>query len=318
MIMINMRLVQVLQRVLKKGYRYGDNYKFYCPVCNHHKHKLQICVNKNSEDYGYFHCWVCDLKGGNLFLLFNKIGVSKSSHEYLTLKQVYDKKQVKYKEQLKQEQLVLPQQYYKLYPFKSDVLTNRALSYLNSRNISQCDIIKYNIGFCKLGQYEDRIILPSYDLNGNLNYFVSRSINQNQPIKYKNPNHSKDIIFNQYMINFNDRIVLVQGVFDAIAIRYNAIPLLGKQIRPYLMSKLKQYKPKVFVCLDKDAQLQAIKLADKLSIQGIQAYIVQLEDKDPSNIGYDNMQILLEQTYKKDKKFNYQELITYKLNSLFK
>ncbi len=36
------------------------------------------------------------------------------------------------------------------------------------------DIIKYNIGFCNEGPYGGRVIIPSYDDNGKLNYFIAR------------------------------------------------------------------------------------------------------------------------------------------------
>ena len=51
----------------------------------------------------------------------------------------------------------------------------QAWNYIKSRNITDEMIEKYNIGFCYQGPYENRIIIPSYDINKNLNYFIARS-----------------------------------------------------------------------------------------------------------------------------------------------
>ena len=57
----------------------------------------------------------------------------------------------------------------------SDIGARHAMAYLNKRNISKYDIIKYNIGYCKSRNYKNMIILPTYDAEGNLNYFTGRS-----------------------------------------------------------------------------------------------------------------------------------------------
>ena len=36
------------------------------------------------------------------------------------------------------------------------------------------DILKHNIGYCDEGKYSNRIIIPSYDSDGQLNFFVGR------------------------------------------------------------------------------------------------------------------------------------------------
>ena len=99
-----------------------------------------------------------------------------------------------------------------------------------NRGIRPADIVKYNIGYCEGGEYSNRIIIPSYDSEGVLNYFVSRAI-YDGPMKYKNPKVSKDVIGFDLFINWKEPIVLCEGVFDAITIRRNAIPLFGKTIQ---------------------------------------------------------------------------------------
>lgn len=194
------------------------------------------------------------------------------------------------KKQIRQNIVSLPLKYKPLYPIDyTSQFHQRALNYLLNRGLTINDIIRYNIGFCTDGQYSDRIIIPSYSNSGILNYFVSRSIGDNNGFKYKNPSVSKNIIFNQYMVDFTQPIILVQGVFDAIAIRRNVIPLLGKQVQSILLQKLKFYKPKVYICLDSDAENQAYRIGQMLLQNDIDCKLINMNDKDPAQMGYDTI-----------------------------
>ena len=75
------------------------------------------------------------------------------------------------------------------------------------------------------------VIIPSYDENGELNYFISRSFEKDAFIKYRNPDCSRDIIAFELFINWSSPLILCEGAFDALAIKRNAIPLLGKNIQ---------------------------------------------------------------------------------------
>ena len=99
------------------------------------------------------------------------------------------------------------------------------------------DILKYRIGYCTNGLYNGKIIIPSYDANGSLNYFVGRAY-YDTDYKHKNPNASKDIVGFELHINWNMPIILVEGAFDAIAIKRNAIPLFGKTISNTLKKRI--------------------------------------------------------------------------------
>ena len=52
----------------------------------------------------------------------------------------------------------------------------KAITYLKHRGLTKVDILRYDIGYCSDGKYAGRIIIPSYDSNYELNYFVSRTI----------------------------------------------------------------------------------------------------------------------------------------------
>ena len=109
----------------------------------------------------------------------------------------------------------------------------------------------------------------------------------NSKFKYKNPPMSKDTVCFEMFINWNEPIVLVEGVFDAIAIRNNAIPLFGKFPSKTLVKRLveKQVK-KIYVALDEDAKKDAIKLSKFLMDYGISTYLLEMNGKDTSELGF--------------------------------
>ena len=58
----------------------------------------------------------------------------------------------------------------------------------------------------------------------------------------KNPQVSKDIVGFELHINWNYPVCLVEGAFDAIAIKRNAIPLFGKTIPDQLKHRIIENK----------------------------------------------------------------------------
>jgi DNA primase len=134
------------------------------------------------------------------------------------------------------------------------------------------------------------IIIPSYDANCNLNYFVSRSFKKDDFIKYRNPDTSRDIIPFEIFINWDLPIILCEGVFDAFAIKRNVIPLLGKNIQNKLMKKLiSSNVKKIYIALDKDAQKQSLNICEQFMNEDKEVYLVDLDDKDPSDTGFEQM-----------------------------
>jgi len=108
---------------------------------------------------------------------------------------------------------------------------------------------------------------------------------------------SKDTVCFEMFINWNEPIVLCEGVFDAIAIRNNVIPLLGKFPSKTLLKKLAEKQPKkIYVALDNDAKKDAIKLVKFLMDSGIETYLLEMVDKDPSELGFKRFWKIAEQT----------------------
>ena len=108
---------------------------------------------------------------------------------------------------------------------------------------------------------------------------------------------SKDTVCFELFINWNEPIVLCEGVFDAISIRRNVIPLLGKFPSKTLVTRLVEKKVKqIYVALDEDARQDAIKLSKFLMDYGISTYLLNMKDKDPSELGFTKFWELLNST----------------------
>ena len=171
-------------------------------------------------------------------------------------------------------------------------------------------MIRYNIGYCDSGLYSDRVIIPSYDSKGDLNYFIARSIFDGG-MKYKNPPVSKDVIGFELFINWDEPIILCEGVFDAIAVKRNAIPLFGKTIPKSLMKKIFEKRvSKIYILLDNDAYWDSIKMTDVLMRNGIDVKMVRMKDKDPSDMGFRKVTHLI----KDSQTTSFSDLIRMKLN----
>ena len=129
-------------------------------------------------------------------------------------------------------------------------------------------------------------LLSQVILDNQLNFFVARTYDGNY-FKYKNPEASKDIIFFENLINWDTPIILCEGVFDAIAIRRNAIPLLGKSVSNSLYKKIITSRLKdIYIALDTDAQDKALTIAEKFLNEGKRVFLINLPDKDPSQMGF--------------------------------
>lgn len=270
--------------------RTTEDYSFRCPFCKHHKPKLVVNV-----ETGNYNCWTCHpaTKGRTPVTLLKKLGAS-----YQHIKEMASYFSVRLKPSEAEEEVVsvtLPSEFVSLIHNSNSLDHKRAMSYLRSRNISMSDIQKYNIGYCQTGRYQDRIIVPSYNKNGTLNYFIARSLDPNANKKYDAPSCKKsEIIGMENMINWSVPVILCEGAFDAIAIKRNAVPLFGKTIPKSLMLKLVESEVKtVYLALDKDALMEALDLSQKLISYGKEVYLLDLNGKDPSQIGFENMIKLL-------------------------
>jgi|TARA_R110000823_G_scaffold212302_4_gene342455 DNA primase len=293
--MVNELLVNLVDSVLGAGKRTARGNKAYgCPHCNHHKPKLEINFTQHKKGYNPWHCWACDKKGSRISQLFKQAKCQPEKFE--ELKKLIGS-EVESKREIKVTSLKLPEEYKPILGSR-DILARHAFTYLKSRGINKDDIEKYNIGYCEYGRYAKMIIIPSYDEVGDLNYFTGRSFEKDPFIKYRNPETSRDIVPFELFINWNIPLILCEGPFDAIAIKRNAIPLLGKNIQQNLMKKIiTSTVEKIYIALDSDAMKQALRFVEYFINEGKEVYLVDLEGKDPSEMGFKNFTNLIQNTY---------------------
>jgi DNA primase len=303
-------ILDLLERILGTSKKTSKgNYAFKCPNnCHPIKHKLEI--NLESQQY---QCWICGgqsdgFRGKSLKKLFQHLKLN--SEYFQELNSLINTKSTDFNDTYISNILELPKEFKSIIN-NSDFKAIKAKKYLKKRGLSIQDILKYNIGYCKEGTYSNMIIIPSYDSNHKLNYFIARSFNEDSYIKYKNPDVSRDIIMFELFINWDLPIILCEGPFDAIAIKRNVIPLLGKTLQPNLMKKIISSKvKKIYIALDKDAMKQALQYTQYFLDQGKEVYLVELEDKDPSQMGFKKFTQLIQNT----PKLNIYDLMEKKLN----
>lgn len=268
--------------------RKGTDAMYHCPICNHYKRKLEVSLTS-----GKYHCWVCNFSGLSFRSLFKKLHAS--SEYYLILGEVEQMRSdgMEWKIDFSEidEPIVLnklPEEFKPLSIPSPHHNYKMALKYVLSRNITKYDILRYNIGYCDSGYYQHRIIIPSYDNDGRLNFFSARDYFGLNPMKYRLCSFSKNIIGNELLINFDEPITLVEGQFDAISVRRNAIPLFGKTMSKKLKARLLESDvPRVNVLLDNDAYKDAVKICEYLYRNDIPTYLISLDQKDPSVLGFE-------------------------------
>jgi len=302
------KLVSLLSRVLNQNVKLRNYVQamVHCPFCFEQKKvpKLEICLD--GVDFGSYHCWICHARGTTLKSLFFKLHAPKQYIEELfsIIGNVYREK----KEFQPEEIHVLPKEFKSMICKSDSFLYGNAWYYLNERGVTKNDVIRYNIGYCEWGEYAKRIIIPSYDKDGNLNFFSARDFSGESPFKYMLSPWTKDIVGFEVFINWNEPVTIVESPFNAITIRNNSIPLFGKTISDSLLERLIQTNVSVNVCLDKDAERDSIRICEeflKLGLNNIK--FVKLTKKDPNEIGFIEMNKLIKDAKKVDFSFIIKE-----------
>ena len=286
----------------------GNEQAHHCPFCHHHKKKLQINLDNQN-----WHCWVCNAKGRTINSLLRKLNVDIRSIS--KLKDIYGDVETNSTITEEEPKLFLPKEFKQLYikPKGFNPIYNHAVAYLRNRNITTKDIVKYNIGYCEDGLYGGRVIIPSYDDSGDLNYFVARSFYEDEKMKYKNPPVNRDVIVFEDMINWNEPITLVEGVFDSFSVKRNAIPMLGKFLLNKLKNKIRERGVKeINILLDSDAIDDSTKHADYFIKNGITVKNIIPSDKDAGEMGFQKVNELI----KKQTQTGWDDLILTKINNL--
>lgn len=268
-------IIDILEDILGDHHMHND-YKgqisFDCPVCSYELKGLDKGDGKGNLEINYRHnvfkCWACSEVNdthGSLYKLIKKYGTTKHLKRYELLVPEGNTETGKPRHNL----VKLPPDFVSFSSvgagLKLTYYYKNALNYIRKRNITDEMLKKYNIGFCYKGEYSNRIIIPSYDIENRLNYFIARSYDTKSRLKYKNPEAQKEIIiFNENLIDWFMPIYIVEGAFDSIFLP-NSIPMLGKVMSERLFSLLYEKALQIIVVLDGDAWENSQKIYHKLN-----------------------------------------------------
>ena len=263
-------LVELLTEFLgdyKQHYESKFQVAFNCPVCSEEK-GLDDGDGKGNLEINYskhvYKCWACSETHGThgpLGKLFDQYA-TKSQKKVYNLIKPEELKQ----EDIKRPKLRLPEGYTTFQDSNPRFIPHmEAYRYLQSRGITDEMIERFKIGYTVSGDFAYRIIVPSFNKEGVLNYFVARSFVPKK-MKYKNPSVPKDeIIFGENNIDWDKDVYLCEGVFDSFFLP-NSIVMLGKKMSELMFSTIyNKANRNIIICLDEDAWTDALNLYHTLN-----------------------------------------------------
>ena len=271
MSMISSEVLSIITNIFGEAHRHtrtNCQISYHCPVCDDGGNKGNLEINYSKL---VMKCWKCSSEDdglkGSLRKLVQEYGNRRDLKMYDDITEDYRPEYTRkefdenYKPYIK-----LPKEYIKLSTAKNTLEYKQAMTYLKGRELTNDIIEKYEIGFCCEGDYSGRIIIPSYDVDGDLNYFVGRSYVGHKQT-YKNPDVEKtQVIINNLSINWDSTIYIVEGMFDMIGLGIdNCIPLLGKVLHDKLYLELiRKSKGYIVLLLDPDAKINMYRIYQKL------------------------------------------------------
>jgi len=269
--------------------RNGKNFDVRCPVCapkDHSKKKLAILIEDDR-----CHCWTCGYKAHTLAPLIRKYGNREKLAEYVDKYMPATERNRRClwidADEPEPPKLELPKDF-KLLVTASlrdpDVLAMR--KYLGQRGIGEREMWYFKLGFSDEMRWKRRVLVPSFDANGELNYFVGRAIDKFRRPKYDNPDNDKlPIIFNELNVDWTQELVLCEGAFDLMKCPDNTVPLLGSDLNEQsaLFNAIIAHGTPIVLALDDDMRYKKTpKIAQKLAEYDVAVRITRMpEDADP-------------------------------------
>ena len=263
--------LRILKDILGSPYKSRSEFLYRCPYCDHHKRKFSVNIEKN-----VYKCWVCDTRGANIQRVVRRFGTYKHRQEWAQMEDHVDYSILESLFGTPEEEkhiIDLPEEFVSLANRDTPPTGFIARKYLKERGITKKDIIWWKMGYCSSGEYENRIIIPSFNVDGDVDYFIARTYVNAFP-KYKNPPAGRDIVFNELFVDWTSDVVLVEGAFDAIKAGYNAVPLLGSTLREEskLFQRIVRNDTPVYLALDPDAERKSFNIIKKLLTYDVELY----------------------------------------------
>tara|TARA_B100000700_G_scaffold328936_1_gene448496 strand:+ start:6912 stop:7880 length:969 start_codon:yes stop_codon:yes gene_type:complete len=260
--------------------RKKENAIFVCPSCGRGTGKRKFYINL---DTWQCHCWSCGLKGKTILSVLRKYGTREDVELFLNI--LGKKGSISPSEKVEglDEKVTLPEGFILLADHQRsiDPDVRSCIRYLASRGLRERDLWRYRFGTVRSGRFKRRIIVPSFDMFGDLNFFVTRSIDPGVRRKYINSNNNKkNIVFNEIDIDWSAELVLVEGPFDMVKAGENCACILGSSLTDdhLLFSRIVSNQTPVVLALDADMKEKQQEIAKNLSSYGCEVKIASLGD----------------------------------------
>jgi len=271
-------------------HKYNQN-KFdlaiWCPFCNNpNQHKLKMILNLEK---GVYHCWVCNNKGTSIPWVIKKLAPQQyenslayfphrnqvnTDNEWTNILQGLSENSQNNFQQIRVD---LPNGFelcaLNLESKNPDV--RDVINYLIRRGCSEHKMWMLRFGVSRDSNFHRMLIIPSFNQNGDLNFYTCRKIDAStfDGFKYKNCEVSKkEIVFNELLINWKLPLTLVEGPLDLLKTNDNATCLLGSSLPKdgALFKKIVENKTPIILALDYDAHSKALKIAQDLMYYDIE------------------------------------------------
>jgi DNA primase len=274
--------------------RDDTNVTALCPICakqGSSKKKLSIRL-----DDGRYHCWVCGSKGRSVIQLIKKYHPSfvDEAKKYFKIKgKEFDLFGEEEATESPEARVEVPENFRLLGTLldSKNPDVRATIQYCASRGLGLRDLWYYKLGISNEARFSRRVIIPSFDDAGVINFYSGRSIDKVRRMKYLNASIQKTkIIFNEINIDWSKELALVEGPFDLMKCNENSTCLLGSQLsrESKLFRQIVRNQTPVVLALDPDAIQKTHKIAAELSSFGVHVKLADIpEGKDVGDMTHE-------------------------------
>jgi len=280
----------------------GDEREATCPACGKHG---SFYINAST---GAHVCFSCDFKGRNLTNVIAEVeGISHSEARRRLLKGIVDFVRIEPETLLEKiaklrkgddedksvlgVEVPLPKEFV---PVKDERGRWRFPAYLSKRGVKREIARAFGLGFCRSGDYSQRILFPIVCPNGYS--FTARDITGKQEPRYRNPKGAGlgRLLYGWHTLKPGRDFLIVEGPMDAIMANqhgYSAISLLGKSLGHEQLEMLGSMElGAAIVMLDPEEGAAPVKAAIALKSIMDDVFIATLPDgKDPGDATFEEI-----------------------------
>ena len=262
-------------------------YQANCPFCVERGEvrpdtKQRLGISLDPKMFAV-HCFNCGYSGNPLTLLTDLEPFQKSFVELREL--LGDLGSEVPQVQSEQLEVGLPKSYRALLKGKVNMYHAAAIGYLADRNLTNNTIIDYQFGYCRMGRFQNRIIIP-IRFNGRLVGYQGRAIKDTHVPKYL---FNKGFKGAKYLFNYDraikrDTVIIVEGVFDALVFPKSSVAIFTNRLSDQQRLLIAKGWKNALIMLDAKEVERSYEVYKQLNGM-MSCQVVKLKSKDPSGVG---------------------------------